>query len=435
MAREPSPLGQPALKPLVLAIHPTRAPLRLTLEQAHALARSEVDDWRDLGEPPAGLRTVDATNGGAAAAVRTVARDSDSLALLPAEDVDPRVQAARVHGIHPLRAPHDYPLRVPGPEPPTPAVVSVVGDIMLGRGVGDAAAESGDVSAPLRPTSARLAAADLTLGNLESTLSEAGPPRQGDDSFAADPRVVSGLRDAGFDVLSVANNHTGDYGPRALVETVRRVARSGIVPVGAGANRGQAWRAAVVDRAGLRFGVLAFNAIGETPRAGAHRPGAASVRMQPRTGPLHAGDLRTVTDGVERLARRVDVVIVVPHWGDQYTNQPVPDQRVVSRALVDAGADLVVGGHPHWVQGVSWRGGAFVAHSLGNFVFDMDFMRETQQGMILTAVFWADELKAVELVPVRIGPDFAPRVVHGDLAREILSRVWATSNGPFRSAP
>ena len=92
-----------------------------------------------------------------------------------------------------------------------------------------------------------------------------------------------------------------------------------------------------------------------------------------------------------------------------------------------AGADLVVGGHPHWVQGVDLVGGVPVAHSLGNFVFDMDFMQETQEGLVLEAVFWGGELKAVEFVPYVIGADFAPRVVSPERARANLDLFWQFS--------
>ncbi|MGH3367214.1 MAG: CapA family protein [Nocardioidaceae bacterium] len=289
-----------------------------------------------------------------------------------------------------------------------------MGDIMLGRRVGQVSAASGDVSAALRPTQQRLAAADITVGNLESTLSRAGAPRQGDDSFAADHAVLRGLAAAGFDVLSLANNHTGDYGPRALLQTLRRIHRSPIEGVGGGRDGVEAWRPVVVERHGVRFGFVAFNAIGETPRATPGSPGVAEVRMQPRTGPLNRTDLRRITGTIRRLGqRRADVVVVLPHWGDQYTHQPVPAQRRVGRFLVDAGADIVVGGHPHWVQRVQTYRGRLIVHSLGNFVFDMDFSRRTQQGVTADLVFVGDTLRSVRFTPYVIGEDFAPRVVGG----------------------
>jgi poly-gamma-glutamate capsule biosynthesis protein CapA/YwtB (metallophosphatase superfamily) len=298
---------------------------------------------------------------------------------------------------------------------------------MLGREVGEAAAATGDPAAPLRPLQRRLAAADITVGNLESTLSRAGAPRQGDDSFAAPPAVLPGLAASGFDVLSLANNHTGDFGTAALVQTLRRVGRGQVEQVGAGRDVTGAWRPVVVRRHGVRFGFVAFNAIGETPRATTSTPGVASVRMQPRTGPLDAADLRRAVRTVRTLRRdRADVVVALPHWGAQYTHVPVPAQRRVGRLLVRAGADVVVGGHPHWVQQVQRVGRApgggagLVVHSLGNYVFDMDFMRQTQEGVICDLVFAGDRLRVVRFTPYVIGSDFAPRVVRGPRARQIL---------------
>ena len=308
----------------------------------------------------------------------------------------------------------------------------VTGDVMLGRRVGDRLAAVDDPAAALRPIAARLSAADLTIGNLESTLSTAGAPRQGGDSFGAAPSVRQGLRLAGFDVLSLANNHTGDYGPRALVQTVHRARAGGFRTVGAGADLAAAARPAVVSRNGTTFGIVAFDAIGETPAATPAAPGALRVRMQPRTGPLDPGDLARVSGIVRRLAARVDVVLVLPHWGTQYTHDTVRDQRVVARRLVRAGADVVVGSHPHWVQGVESVAGGLVAYSLGNLVFDMDFMRQTQEGVVLALRFRGDRLEQARLRPYVIGPDFAPRLAPGPRGDAILADVRRASRAPLR---
>ncbi len=313
--------------------------------------------------------------------------------------------------------------------------MSVVGDIMLGRGVAEAARGTGDLTPALRPMQRRLASADLTVGNLESTLSRAGAPTQGGDSFAVDPRVTRGLRDAGFDALDLANNHLGDFGPRALVQTVRRLRAGGLQTFGAGADSRQAWQPAVVDRAGVRFGFLGFNAIGETPEVGPGSPGAVSVSMPPRTGPLDRGELRRFLDAVRRLDGRVDVVVVFPHWGTQYTNVPEPVQRKVARRLVSAGADLVAGGHPHWVQGAEMVRDRLVVHSLGNFVFDMDFSDQTQRGLLLELTYWGEDLKAARFVPYRMDARFAPRVQTYRAGIDTLRLMWATSGPAFRARP
>lgn len=411
----------------MLAVHLIRADYQLDLATATALANGRTTVWR---RPDGVLRLTPAAaaTGGAAAALRRVQLDPSLLTVVPASAVGPGVRAVTVAGVDPLRQPQQYPLTTSGPAPSGPVVdVTVGGDVMLGRRVGAASARAGDVSRPLRAIAPRLAAADVTVLNLESTLSRAGSPQQGGDSFAAPPGVLTGLRAAGVDVLSLANNHTGDFQSRALIETVDRIRAASIPPLGAGRNLAEASRPVVVTRAGVRFGFLAFNAIGETPRATASTPGAWSVRMPPRTGPLNRADLAAVTRSVQALRRSADVVVVLPHWGQQYTHEPVPAQRTVADSLLRAGADLVVGGHPHWVQGVDVRGNKLVAHSLGNLVFDMDFSRQTQEGVLLELTFWGRTLKAARLTPYVIGPDFAPRVVSGPRAERILAAIRSES--------
>ncbi|MCW2796472.1 CapA family protein [Nocardioides sp.] len=410
----------PTTRPLVLAVNARRPPIDVTEALARRVARGEVDNWRELGEPAGPLTVTDRTD--------TLAHlPMDTVAAVVADAVTPAVRVVDVNGVDPLKDPQHYPVQVTGPAPRVPTTLTVVGDIMLGRQVGDRASAEGDPSYPLRPMQDRLASADLTVGNFEGTLSDNGEPRQpGDDSFNADPRVRSGLREAGFDALDLANNHTGDFGDTALVETVSRLRDRGLDTFGAGRGPRQAWQPTIVERHGVRFGFLAFNAIGETPEVGPGRPGAVSISMPPRTGPLDRGELGRFLAAVRRLAALVDVVTVMPHWGTQYTERPEPIQARVARALADAGADLVIGGHPHWVQGASLVGDTLVVNSLGNFVFDMD-STETQEGLVLEAVFWGDQLMAVEFVPYRIGPDFAPRVVPYADAAGTFDLFWRFS--------
>lgn len=410
--------------PLVLVTHMTRPAVRMDLRTARGVLGGTNDQWRVVaapGVPVEGVRRVSS----AGAAVRAVERDRSALAVVPASAVGPTVRAVLVGGVDPIRDPRRYPLTLGGPVPPRRATtLGVVGDIMLTRGVRDPAG----ALAPLAPT---LRGFDLTVGNLESTLSDRGVPQQGNDSFAAPPSVVRLLERAGLDAVSLANNHTGDYQDAALLETVLRLRGSRVEPFGAGPDRAAAGRAVVLERGGTSFGFIGFNSIGETPAATRDQPGALALRMPPRTGPLNQADLAHILRLVRRLASRVDTVVVLPHWGTQYTHVPEPVQRLVARRLVESGADLVVGGHPHWVQGVDSVDGAVVAHSLGNFVFDMDFMTQTQQGVVLRAAFWGPTLKAVELLPYRMDNRFAPRRAVGREGADILDDVWRSSTGPF----
>ncbi|WP_051218503.1 CapA family protein [Nocardioides insulae] len=324
----------------------------------------------------------------------------------------------------PLPANSPEAIKPPPPSVPRgPVSVTLVGDLMLTRGVPDAS----DALAPMSP---RLRNADLTVGNLEMTLSTDGAPTQGDDSFGSGPAVLGPLRRAGFDALSLANNHSGDYGRRAMLDTVARIRESPIVPFGVGRDLVAASRPAYLRVGGTTFALLGFNAIGETPRATSTDAGALGVRMPPRTGPLVRADLAHLARVIRQADRQADAVIVLPHWGTQYTHEPEPIQRAVSRRLVAAGADLVVGGHPHWVQGVESVRGVPVVHSLGNFVFDMDFMAETMQGIVLETTWRGGELRRIRFVPYAMTPGtFAPRVVRGARAEEILADLRGTSSG------
>ncbi|GAA4373419.1 CapA family protein [Nocardioides caricicola] len=401
-------------RPLVLATNPRRGPIDLPETVARWVIDGTITNWRDLGQPAAPLRVVDR------GPVRNL--PMNTVAVAAAHGVGPGVRVVTVDGFDPLREPDRYPIQVQGPSHDQVTTVTIVGDIMLGREVGGGAA--------LRPMARRLASADITVGNLESTLSDAGAPTQ-DDAFHADPAVREDLWRAGFDALSLANNHVGDYGDAALVETVQLVRNMGFKTFGAGRDLAAARRPAVIDQLGLTFGFLGFNAIGETPEAAPGQPGALSVSMPPRTGPLDRGELRRVLGDVRRLAKRVDVVVVMPHWGTQYTNRPEPVQVDVARRLAAAGADLVVGGHPHWVQGASLVGGTLVVNSLGNFVFDMDdeslFGEQAMEGLVLEATFWGDRLMAADFVPYRMGEDFAPRVVARAEATRVYDDFWEFS--------
>lgn len=395
----------PAQLVRVLATHATVPALELTRREAADLVAGRIKDWSRLGRPASRLRLV--------RSVDALERAPNAVGWVPIDDVGPTVQVATVAGKDVIR------------DDPRATSVTVVGDVMLVRGVPDAATA-------LQPFARQLRDADLAVGNLESTLSRNGAPTQGGDSFGATPALLGPLERAGFDALSLANNHAGDFGETALLETLATLRRSPIEQFGAGRDVAGASRPAILERNGVRFALIGFNAIGETPRAQAGTPGALSVRMPPRTGPFVKADLDRVTVAIGQAKRDADVVIVLPHWGTQYTHQPEPIQRAVSRRLVAAGADLVVGGHPHWVQGVDLVRDVPVLHSLGNFVFDMDFMERTLEGVVLETTWWGDELKQLRLVPyVMDTTAFAPRPVSGAVGEGILDDVWSTSTGPY----
>ncbi len=330
----------------------------------------------------------------------------------------------------PASAPETRSEPTPTPTPePVVTRITIVGDIMLGRRVGRAYAN--DPTAPFRPFADRLAAADLTIGNLESTLSDNGRPTQGGDSFFADPRMLEGLQLAGIDGVSLANNHLGDYGRQAQLETFSELDRAGIAYFGAGPDLARARAPWIVEHQGVRIAFLGTESIGETPAATETSPGTNRLNMPPRTGPLDTAALDRIVDDIAAAAEEANTVIVVPHWGTQYTHQPEPIQREVAERFARAGADLVIGGHPHWVQGWERVGETTVVHSLGNFVFDMQFSRQVQEGVFVEIELVDGEVVAVEPVPYVIR-DHVPQPASAEHAARILDDVRSTSATPYR---
>lgn len=330
-------------------------------------------------------------------------------------------------------APVPTPTVSPSPRPTptrTPVVtrVTVVGDIMVGRRVGEAYAN--DPTAPFRPFAERLAAADITVGNLESTLSDNGRPTQGGDSFFADPRMLEGLHLAGFDGVSLANNHLGDYGRQAQLKTFEELERAGLAYFGAGSDLERARAPWVVEHEGIRIAFLGTESIGETPAATATSPGTNRLNMPPRTGPLDTAALDRIAGDIAAAKAEADTVIVLPHWGTQYTHRPEPVQHQVAARFAEAGADLVIGGHPHWVQGWELVGKTTVVHSLGNFVFDMQFSRQVQEGVFVEIELVDGKVAAIEPVPYVIR-EHIPRPASPDDAARIMRDVRSTSTGPY----
>lgn len=416
--------------PLALVVHATRPTADVDVAAARRVVARGATRWSAIGQPGGRMRVASSAELSAREVLRQVRASRNVLGLVPASAVDARVRALTVGGRHPLRDPRAYPLEVDSPTPvPRVTTVTAVGDIMLARRVGQAIAT--DPRRPFRPLAKRLAGADATVGNLESTLSTDGAPTQGGDSFGARPRVLRGLESAGFDLVSLANNHVGDYGDRAMRQTFARLRGADLPYVGAGRDLAEARRAVVITRDGVRIGFLGTESIGETPAAAGTRAGTNRLNMPPRTGPLNRTALRRIGRDIRRLKRDVDVVVVIAHWGTQYTHRAEASQRTAARAFAAAGADLVIGGHPHWVQGWETAGSAIVVHSLGNFIFDMDVRTKTREGIFLEIVLWDGQVKAVEPVPYVIDDGFTPRLARGERAASILGDVWANSRGPY----
>jgi hypothetical protein len=240
-----------------------------------------------------------------------------------------------------------------------PLALAAVGDVNLGDGPGTVIARFGP-EYPWTSVGPLLSRADIAFANLECSVSLRGSPQAKQYVFRGQPSSVPPMsRRAGIDVVSLANNHAGDYGDAALLDTLRSVRAAGITPVGAGASEAAAYRPKVIRRLGLRVAFVGFSTILPFDfRALGRNPGTAW------------GYPARVRSVVKRARKRADVVVAAFHWGIERATHESAQQRALAQVALRAGATAVIGSHPHLLQPIRRPARRrLVAYSLGNFVF------------------------------------------------------------------
>ena len=255
----------------------------------------------------------------------------------------------------------------------------VTGDIIPARGVNYYATQRKDFLWPFRPTADFTKNADITYISLESPLFAGCPVSPASSfTFCGDARFVNGLTLMGAKVANVANNHFTNYGAEGVTATDKLLQQNGILSSGLGP-------VAVIEVRGIKFGFIGFNGVGR------------------------AIDLTALKEGIARARQQADIVVVQFHWGKEYERQPMADRGVptpddpvsIGRQTIDWGADIVIGNHPHWYQGVEVYHGKLITYAHGNFVFDQMWSEETREGVIGTYTFYGTQLVAASWKAVR----------------------------------
>ncbi|MDP8903931.1 MAG: CapA family protein, partial [Chloroflexota bacterium] len=264
-----------------------------------------------------------------------------------------------------------------------------------------------------------ISGADMAMANLESPVERDARYHAYGTTFTGDARLLAGLQNAGFDFLSLANNHIGDGGASAIRETVGELDRLGIAHAGAGRDVAAAAAPAYLDAAGQRVAIISCSVVG---RDFASRSGAGGLRCR---------DEQTLEQiGLARA--EADVVIVTPHWGREYQAEPSRAQRRLAASWLEAGADLVIGHHSHWAGAIEEIGGRLVFYSLGNLVFDQDWSEPTMQGLLLELTFNGRRLVQAWPHPTLIVEDAQPNLLdYEGGGRRVLERVRRASEGMF----
>ena len=285
--------------------------------------------------------------------------------------------------------------------------VAFVGDVVLDEAPGEAIRQGRDPFAPFRTI---LGSADIRVGNLECVVASGGQAAPKYTTLRAHPRTLDVLK-LHFDAVSVANNHSGDFGPAAFAEMLDLLESRGLGYFGGGRNLAEAHAPLLVERDGLRIAFLGYSEF--LPRsfeADYDKPGVAwSEDEQVR---LDIGQART--------RHRADVVIPVMHWG--WENEPLADarQRHLARLMIDAGADAVVRGHPHVIQDTETYRGKPIIYSLGNFLFSGFTEARHNTGWLLRMQLSRDGVESWRTVVARIDDEGIPHP-----APEIEGRCWA----------
>ncbi|MGA7828901.1 MAG: CapA family protein [Geobacteraceae bacterium] len=296
-------------------------------------------------------------------------------------------------------------------------VLTVVGDIMLAGNASATFSREG-YEYPFAATASILQASDIALGNLEAPIARTGLEFTGKKyRFKADPKAAMAIRKAGFSVLTLANNHIMDFGAQGLAETCENLKNENILFTGAGKNLAGARRPVVLEKHGQKIAFLAYSLT--HPKAfyaGTESPGAAP------------GSPRFFMEDIKKAKVFADYVVVSFHWGAEGATFPKSYQVSVARMAIDAGADVVVGHHPHVLQGIERYKGRLILYSLGNYAFGS--MSRNADTSVMARIVLDHGVREVELFPLNVKNaevHYQPALLKGLRAQRVISHLQELS--------
>ncbi len=432
--------------------------------EAVALVESEADailTALDMARPTDPDRLVLAPT--AVKLSRDLAKHRKRLAFLRADDVTPAVRALAwggraLFGTDRMRALSDWRLtaRLPAApageafDPATTWTLFAGGDILLDRGVyqtvrirgkgADFPFDGGTAEITSRckdcsplgwdlPRTRRtgnegamrrlVSRADIAVANFENPAPNAWTFHMSNTRFTADPRLIGGLVKAGIDYVSIANNHIGDAGDLGILQTIANLKKRGLKFSGAGKDLAAARKPAILKAGGTTVAILGYDAIAKGYFAGPDETGSSQLSLK-----------RATVDIKKARKAGADLVIVFPHWGVEYRNKPFAAQQRLARDIIDAGADMIIGNHAHWVGAVEVYKGKPIWYALGNFVFDQTWSEPTMEGITLELTFQGASLRQIRMRPHIILDKAQPNFLDpaGD-GKAVLGPLYDASKG------
>ena len=272
------------------------------------------------------------------------------------------------------------------------------GDIMLDRGVKNSVNKNfnGDYSALFEKLGI-LKKSDIVFANLEGPISDVGKDMRNLYSFRMDPSAVPALKGAGISVVSVANNHVGDWGRDAYIDTLAHLKENEISYVGGGANASEAENPVIIEKYGIKIGYLGFSDVGPEWMKSTESQAGILLANNPRFDEI-----------IQNASKQVEYLIVSIHFGEEYQTKHNARQEYLAHKAIDAGAKIVIGHHPHVIEDTEVYKNGFIAYSLGNFIFDQGFSENTMKGMLLEIKLEKDGNMSVKKNILKLNKFFQP---------------------------
>lgn len=310
-----------------------------------------------------------------------------------------------------------------------------VGDIMLSRYVAQKIKEQGDPGYPFAGVQWFLQGGDVVFGNLEGPVTPGREIKVPEMVLRADPWVAPALKEAGFDILSLANNHVPDFGGQGILDTMHHLEGAAILHTGAGKNEQEAYAPRYMEVKGVKLAFLAFNDPAVVPESYGAGDGPGTALLEPEK----------MTAAINEAAANADFTVVSLHAGTEYAAEPDATQVRFARLAIDAGADLVLGSHPHVVQKVERYQGKYILYSLGNFIFDQLWSRDTRESVVARIWIRENDVEKMEFLPVYITGNARPVALGGPEGQRVLEKLelelnrqaipaWDSENKTFTTA-
>ncbi len=263
-----------------------------------------------------------------------------------------------------------------------------VGDIMLARGTEKISLRKG-FNFPFEKIFKIIKGYDLAFCNLESIISAKGTPINKPITFEADTLFLTPFKLSGFNIINLSNNHALDYGREALTDCIKRLKKAGFYTVGAGDNLKKAYKPLIIKKNSLKIAFISFCSI----------PTGLPVKKD--RSQIAVFNLDTAISIIQRIRDTVDFIILSLHWGIEYQHSPSSQQKIIAHKLIDNGADIVIGHHPHVIQEFEFYKNKPIIYSLGNFIFDQRG-REKNEAVIFTCTMKKGKRINVKLWPIKI---------------------------------